>query len=65
MQVLHMLVHAAAAEVWPITKPGAPCNVSVTVSHGSAQIRWKHAAPSDGGLATHYVVKCVRACHVL
>ena len=42
---------------WPVASPGAPANVSIEATPSSAHVRWKHAPPSDGGLATHYVIK--------
>ena len=50
-------VQEASPAVWPTLPPGKPLNLSVTVRHSHAFIRWKHAPPVDGGLATHYVAK--------
>lgn len=42
---------------WLLVAPGAPCNLSIAVTHESARLSWAHAMPDEGGLATHYVVK--------
>lgn len=43
--------------IWRVLPPGSPLNLSVTVWYTEAVVRWKHALPQDGGLATHYAAK--------
>ena len=50
-------VAATPGVEYPLAAPGAPCNLSVAVTHQSAELRWMHAHHDEGGLATHYVVK--------
>lgn len=58
--VLGLLAGASAEPAtlrWPIATPGDPVNISVAVTHASATVSWQHASATDGGLATHYVIK--------
>ena len=52
----------ATSSVWQHAAPGAPHNVTVTVSTRSARLQWSHAPPSEGGLAAGFAVQwCSRA----
>ena len=41
---------------WPQQPPGVPSNMTVAVGEHSALIRWSHAPPSKGGLASNFAV---------